>query len=428
MKRFLTVVLAVFLLAGSASFASAEPAPLRVLAGGTQTAAAYRKAYPDRSVEVIDVDYEQGYRGNLADLLAAGNWDLAYISTQECDLASLVRDGLAKDISTVPKIAALADNLYPSIRMAASVNGKLVAVPMGFVASMVMGIQLMGVSQSNTSKYTKLAAAHLEALGFTADDQPRTFAQLCALGQRYMQLPKDVRKGTTFITLEGNQTAYVLALLIDLYESQYLAKGETASFDTEVFRTALAQLDALRAALETDPKNIYDIDGLCFPLLNDCSQTILSDGVFLQLGDYPSIPARMGLAIVNQKSQRAQEAVEYILLSNDQDACYDAPALYQSIDYEALVLQSYDELIAAQIEQQEDQSVIDKLVTLRDAGDTSYYQYSKAEIDLYRTDVAPKLIFPQTTYFETQSSVQQYMLGKLDAAGFIAALNEAMTK
>jgi len=90
---------------------------------------------------------------------------------------------------------------------------------------------MMSVSESNKSKYTKRAAAHLEALGFTADDQPRTFAQLCALGQRYMQLPKDARKGTTFITLEGNQTAYVLALLLNLYESQYLATGEFKSFD-----------------------------------------------------------------------------------------------------------------------------------------------------------------------------------------------------
>ena len=428
MKRFLSTVLAVCLMAGSIGFARSESTPLRVLAGDAQTAEAYRATYPDRDVQIIDVDYEQGYRGNLAELLAAGDWDLAYISTQEFDLTSLVRDGLAKNISTVPKIPALADNLYPSIRKAASVNGKLVAVPMGFVASMVMGIHMMSVSESNTSKYTKRAAAHLEALGFTADDQPHTFEQLCALGQCYMQLPKDARKGTTFITSEGNQTAYVLALLLDLYESQYLATGEFKSFDTEVFRTALAQVGALSVALATDPKNTYDSDGLCFPLLNDCSQMILSDGFFLQLGDHPSIPARMDLAIVNPKSSRAQEAVEYILLSSDQDACYDAPTLCQTIEYDALVRQSYDQDIAAQIQQGEDQSVIDKLTALRDTGDASGYQYSKAEIERYGTEVAPKLIFPQTVYIDTQSATQQYLLGKLDVDGFIAALDKATAR
>ena len=105
------------------------------------------------------------------------------------------------------------------------------------------------------------------ALGFTQNDQPKTFAQLCALGERYMQQSQDVRKGTTFITLEGNTTQYVLNLLIDLYTSQYLATGVYASFDTEVFRTALSQLAALSAALATDPKNTYDEDGYCYPLV-----------------------------------------------------------------------------------------------------------------------------------------------------------------
>ena len=428
MKRFLAITLAMCLLAGLAGFARSESAPLRVLAGNVQTAEAYRATYPDRDVQIIDVDYEQGYRGNLAELLAAGEWDLAFISTQEFALTTLVNEGLAMDLSAFPEITALADNLYPSVRAAVSVNEKLVAVPMGFVASMVMGIQLMSISELNTSKYTERAAAHLEALGFSADDQPRTFAQLSALGQRYMQLPKDARKGTTFITLECNQTAYVLELLLNLYESQHLATGEFSSFDTEVFRTALAQLDALSAALATDPKNTYDDNGLCFPLLNDSSQMILSDGVFLQLGDHPSIPARMDLAIVNPKSSRAQEAVEYILFSSDQDACYDAPTLCQTIDYDALVRQSYDLDIAAQIQQREDQSVIDRLIALRDARDASGYQYSKAEIERYGAEIAPKLIFPQTVYIDTQSATQQYLLGKLDADGFIAALDKATAR
>ena len=151
----------------------------------------------------------------------------------------------------------------------------------------------------------------------------------------------------------------------------------------------------------------------------------INDATFLQLGDNQSIPARMGMAIINPKSQHIQEAVDYILLMNDQNASHTAPVFYQVIDYDALVRQSYDEDIAAQIEQQEDQSVIDELIARRDAGDSSGYQYSKAEIEHYRTEVMPRLIFPQTTYIDTQSAVQQYMLSKLDTEGFIAALNEA---
>jgi hypothetical protein len=428
MKRLFSTFLAVCLLAGASGVACAESSPLRVLAGNAQTAEAYRQAYPDRAVQVIDVDYEQGYRGNLAELLAGGDWDVAFIGTQEFDLAALADEGLSADLGAFPAIAARADNLCPSIRAAATVGGKLVAFPAGYVAGMVMGIRLMGVPGSYSDEYTRRAAAHLETLGFTQDDQPRTFAQLCALGERYMRQPGDARRGTAFITVEGNQTAYVLNLLIDLYASQYLATGEYASFDTEVFRTALSQAAALGAALAADPKNTYDDDGLCFPLLNDCSQLILGDGVFLQLGEHRSLPARMNLAVVNPESPNAQAAVDYILFSDEKNACYSAPALYQSVDYDALVRQSYDEDIAAQIEQHEDQSVIDRLIALRDAGDTSRYAYTEAEIERYRTEVAPLLVFPQADAIDTQSAARQYLLGKLDADGFIAALNQAAAR
>src|SRR5690606_7707491 len=164
---------------------------------------------------------------------------------------------------------------------------------------------------------------------------------------------------------------------------------------------ALKQLESLNAALKTDPKITYDADGYCCPLLLDSSQTLVSGSTFLQLGDHQTIPAWMEIAIINPHSTHAQEAVDYILLVNEQSACAIAPALYQTIDYEALVLQSYDQDIAAQIAQQEDQSVIDKLIALRDAGDTSQYQYSHAEIEHYRMAIAPRLIFPQTLYFDT---------------------------
>ena len=424
MKRCLSLVLAVLLLACVNSFAYAESVSVRVLAGSNHIAEVYQKTYPNRAVQIIHVDHSQGYRGNLAELLKDGDWDVAFLGTQECSLATLVKEGLATDLSVFPAITSLADNLYPSIRAAVTVDGKLGAFPVNSASSLVMGLWLMG-STSFSGTYQQRAAAHLQALGFTQNDQPKTFAQLCKLGERYMQQSQDVRKGTTFMILEGNTTQYVLNFLIDLYTSQYLATGVYSNFDTEVFRTALSQLAALSTALATDPKNTYDEDGYCYPLILDSSRMFINDATFLQLGDNQSISAQMGMAIINPKSQHIQEAVDYILLMNDQTASHIAPVFYQVIDYDTLVRQSYDEDIAAQIEQQEDQSVIDELIARRDAGDSSGYQYSKAEIEYYRTEVVPRLIFPQTTYIDTQSVVQQYMLGNLDTDGFIAALNEA---
>lgn len=427
MKRYMTILLAACLLAGARGCACAEPAPLRVLAGNEATAQAYRDTYPERELTVIAVDYEQGYRGNLAELLAGGDWDVAVIGTTEFDLATLTENGLATDLSTFPEIAVQAENLYPGIRTASSVGDRLMAFPVDGPAGLVMALQLTAGGAPSAAAYQQRADAHIQALGFTVADQPRTFAELCALGERYMQISPQVRTGTAFITLEGNPTEYMLHYLLDLYTAQYLDTGLCPGFDTEVFRTALAQLEALRAALETDPKNRYDADGFGCLLMADCSQQLISDGVFLQLGDSQSIPAWMGMAVINPKSEHMQEAVDYILLTDSQYACGNAPLLYQKIDYDALVRQSYNEDIAAQIAQHEDQSVIDRLVALRDAGDPSGY-YSKEAISHYAAQVAPRLVFPQTRYFDPQSAIQQYMLGTLDADGFIAALNKALAQ
>lgn len=425
MKRLWSLVMAVLLSAGAAGAALAQPEPLRVLAGSETDAQAYLALYPDRAVRRIEVDYEQGYRGNLAELLAEGDWDVAFIGTQEFCLAALADGGLALDLSADPRIAALADTLLPSIRAAVTVGDTLAAFPSGYVASLVAGFRLMGLNESSGSRYEQRAAAHLASLGMTAADQPATFEQLCALGESYLQKPKDARRGTAFITLEGSAESYLLNLLIDLYATQYLATGLCDSFDTEVFRTALGQLAKLRTALAADPKNRYDEDGFCCPLVMDSSQTLITDAVFLRLGESESLPAWMGLAIVNPKSARVGEAVDYILLTDAQNACGTAPAFYRSVDYQALVLQSYDRDIAAQTEQGEDASVIDRLKALRDAGDASRYQYSQAEIERYRADIAPRLVFPQTDWFDSQSAVRAYLLGRTDAEAFIRALDEA---
>lgn len=425
MKRMISLLITMTMLMGMASVAFAQPEPLRVLSGNDGSAAAYQEAYPERAIRIIPVDYQLDDRGNLAELIQEGDWDVAIIGTQEFALAQLVDAGAAMDISTYPELTKLADNLYPSIRDAVTVRGKLAAFPVYGASSLVMGFEMMGASTSFSGTYQQHAAAHLQALGMTAKDQPGTFAELCALGERYMRQTKEARKGTTFITLEGNTTQFVLNLLMDLYTTQYLATGQCENFDTEVFRTALSQLDDLSAALATDPKNTFDTDGICYPLLLDSSQTLVNEVTFLQLGDHQTIPSWMDMIIINPKSPRIQEAVDYILLTNDQYECHTAPTFYQTIDVKALAWQSYDQDIAAQIEEQEDQSVIDRLIALRDAGDTGRY-LDQAEIAYYRKEIAPRLVFPQTTYLDTQNAVTQYLLGKLDTEGFIAALNKAM--
>ena len=98
MKRIISIAMAMLLLVGMAQVVRAEPEPLRVLAGSDQSAEAYGKAYPDRAIRLIPVDYQLGYRGNLAQLIQQGDWDAAIIGTQEFCLSELAGAGLAMDI------------------------------------------------------------------------------------------------------------------------------------------------------------------------------------------------------------------------------------------------------------------------------------------------------------------------------------------
>ena len=106
------------------------------------------------------------------------------------------------------------------------------------------------------------------------------------------------------------------------------------------------------------------------------------------------------------------------------ESCAIDPALYEEYDYVALLRASLDRDIEAQKEQNEAQSVIDELIRLRDAGEADGRYYSREQLERYRTEVAPYLIFPSCGYVDGWTPANSYMKGKLDMDGLIAKLNE----
>ena len=74
-------------------------------------------------------------------------------------------------------------------------------------------------------------------------------------------------------------------------------------------------------------------------------------------------------------------------------------------------------------QQNEAQSVIDELIRLRDAGEADGRYYSREQLERYRTEVAPYLIFPKCGYVGGWTPASSYMKGKLDMDGLIAELN-----
>ena len=120
---------------------------------------------------------------------------------------------------------------------------------------------------------------------------------------------------------------------------------------------------------------------------------------------------------------KADEAADYIRAAMARSAPEFAPALYEEYDYVALLRASLDRDIEAQKEQNEAQSVIDELIRLRDAGEADGRYYSREQLERYRTEVAPYLIFPSCGYVDGWTPANSYMKGKLDMDGLIAELN-----
>ena len=103
-----------------------------------------------------------------------------------------------------------------------------------------------------------------------------------------------------------------------------------------------------------------------------------------------TVPARMYAVIVNANSPRREEALDYARAAMDEA---ESEFFYSVVDYDAQLREAYNRLIAAQIEEGEAQSVIDRLEKLRDAGDPLHY-YTKEALEAYARDVAPRLTFP----------------------------------
>lgn len=412
MKRLAILLCVLCLLCGAAS---AEG--LRVLDMWNECDA-YQAAFPGREVEQIETGFDDEGHSKAQRFLLENpdGWDVAIIWTDDCDLATLDEAGLLMNLSDEAIAADRVGNMYPAIRGAVSDGERLLAVPTHLYGA------VMQLSYASTY-YDKDI---LPQLGLTREDAPHTFDELCDLAQRYMALPKETRKGTVFHidAAASNPKNYFLYYLIELYTSQYCDANGNVAYDTPEFRHALISLEAMATALKNDPKITYGQGGSVYGLVSDASSALLNEGgvLYLRLGDNESIPARMGMLIVNANTAHKDEALEFVSFAAKSHDAQMGPLLLEVFDYDALARASYDEDIQAQIYQKENQSVIDKLERERDSGKYTRY-YSRESIADYAVRVAPHLTFPRMPRMDVYAIAKEYVQGKLDVEGLITKLN-----
>ena len=160
-----------------------------------------------------------------------------------------------------------------------------------------------------------------------------------------------------------------------------------------------------------------------YMLVSDAANHPLGNETLFSVGTERKVPMRLEVWVMNAQTGKADEAADYIRAAMAATAPEFAPALYEEYDYVALLRASLDRDIEAQKEQNEAQSVIDELIRLRDAGEADGRYYSREQLERYRTEVAPYLIFPSCGYVDGWTPANSYMKGKLDMDGLIAELN-----
>lgn len=422
MKRLLLILLALSLCYASAS-ASAEG--LRVLDMGWDECGFYQEAYPGRVVEKIEAEYDDNGRSNAQSFLLQNpdGWDVAFIWTDQCDLAALSRAGLLMDLSGESALAQQVGGMYPAIRQVVTDGERLLAIP-AYLSGAVMQFNMV-----STVRLTDGDVDIRGRLGLTEAHEPRTFDELCALAKRYMELPKDTRRGTVFHIDAAASDAknYFLAYFIELYTGQYSDEAGKIEYDTAEFRHGLESLETLATALEGEKKISYGQGGTICGLIYDAGNVLASkeSPLYLRVGENKNIPARLGMLVVNANTERKAEALDFIGWVANNHEVEQAPLLLTEIDFDALARRSYDETIKGQIAQGEDQSFIDEMLRQRDAVEHVYdrYRYTREAIEGYAQNVVPYLTFPRRLSMDSYATAKEYVKGKLDAEGLIAKLN-----
>ena len=400
MKKLLALILAACMLGGTA-FAEE---PLRVM-DGWFAGERYQERYPERALERLEIVYDENGIGNQNELLFAGDWDAAVIETNGTDLSALCAEIPLLDLTDIAPEKG--GTMYPAVKRALTCEGKLIGLPM----------HIFGGTMS-----LEFSDELLARLGLADAEKPETFAELAGLAERYMALPAQTRRGTAFdADVRDGWLRYYLSYMIRCYQAQCAdANGET-DFDTPLFRENLAQVERLNAALCADTRILRGKNGELRSLTS--ANSGLGGEMHVREGD-TAITARMYAVIVNANSPRREEALDYARAAMEEA---ESEFFYSIVDYDARLREAYDRLIAAQIEQGEAQSVIDRLEKLRDAGDPLHY-YTKEALEAYTRDVAPRLTFPHYRWLDDWNAAGDYAAGRLDADALIDRLNRLMEK
>lgn len=420
MKRLFAMLLTLCMLFSLASAAMAQNKDVLRIFDEWGACEAYAKQHPNQPIKNLNQPNDGSAEFDLSGALLSGEWDAAIVQTRDVNLQALYDAGLLADLSGDKDIAAQVTDMYAPVRDAVTKDGKTIGLPF-LMFGLTQHISLTDDTDT------------LDQLSMNKDDKPTTFTEFAALCDRYMALDAETRRGTTFYgdIKPSSAKLYFIQLFTTMYAAENRKKDGSVDFNTNVFREGIALCDHIAETIQSQ-KTLYkketsSLHCLASEASNHWFENINYGLCTLIVGTEKQCPASMYVFIVNAQSSHKELAIDFVRTCMNMYPVWTGVEMMGQIDYDALAKLSYDQDIAAQIEQHEDQSVIDKLTAERDSGNYTRF-YPEWTLETYRAEIVPYLTFPYAPYFDTYASVQDYVVGKLDMDGLIERLSQDVEK
>lgn len=420
MKRLFAILLTLCLLLSLASASAAQNIDALRIIDGWGTYEVYAEQHPDHPIDILNQSNDGDAVFDLLGTIHSGEWDVAIVPTRDVNLQALYNAGMLADLSSDEAIAAQVAGMYTPVRDAVTMDGKTIGVPL-----LMFGLTQHISLTDDADTLTQLSMSDAE--------KPTNFKELAGLCDRYMALDAETRRGTAFY---GDiNPSYARQYFIELFASMYAAenrkKDGRVDFNTDAFREGIALCDYIGETMQSQ-KTLYKKESSSLHFLTyDASshwfENINQGLCVLTAGTEKQCPASLDVFIVNAQSSRKEQAIDFVRTCMNAHPDWTGVQMMAQIDYDALAKFSYDRDIAAQIEQHENQSVIDRLTAERDSGNYTRF-YPEWTLETYRAEIAPYLTFPYAPYIDAYTPAQDYVAGKLDMDGLIERLGQEMEK
>lgn len=192
-------------------------------------------AMGDIPVFFNDSSYYQSAQ-ELGQALAGGEnqLDVLSVSMGWLDFTRLMEKGYCYDLSGSEVISQYMDEIYPFLKDAVSMDGKIFAIPYA-----------MNLSDWHYNK------AAWEALGL---ELPETYPELFQMMTEWAQEENSENwEEYAFLTDEGAYKDQVIYKLISDYEQYMFAQGETLTLDNDIFRSLMQAYEAI----DTENVEVY---------------------------------------------------------------------------------------------------------------------------------------------------------------------------